>query len=115
MRYVESLSDARTKPGKGRVLARLGNGGCNTVFFNILLGGLVRKRRKPRQLLAFQKLQRRAATGGDERHVFGFTGAVHRAGESENMSFISTGGGATLQLLEGKEMPGLAALPNQPS
>lgn len=41
--------------------------------------------------------------------------AVHRAGESENMSFISTGGGATLQLLEGKEMPGLAALPNRPS
>jgi phosphoglycerate kinase len=40
--------------------------------------------------------------------------AVHRAGELENMSFISTGGGATLQLLEGKELPGLAALPNRP-
>jgi phosphoglycerate kinase len=39
--------------------------------------------------------------------------AVHRAGESESMSFISTGGGATLQLLEGKELPGLAALPDQ--
>jgi len=39
--------------------------------------------------------------------------AVHRAGESESMSFISTGGGATLQLLEGKELPGLAALPNR--
>jgi len=38
--------------------------------------------------------------------------AVHRAGESENMSFISTGGGAALELLEGKELPGLAALPN---
>jgi phosphoglycerate kinase len=38
--------------------------------------------------------------------------AVHRAGESESMSFISTGGGATLQLLEGKELPGLAALPD---
>lgn len=37
--------------------------------------------------------------------------AVHRAGESESMSFISTGGGAALQLLEGKDMPGLAALP----
>jgi phosphoglycerate kinase len=36
--------------------------------------------------------------------------AVHRAGESEHMSFISTGGGASLQLLEGKELPGLAAL-----
>ncbi|MBI5378576.1 MAG: phosphoglycerate kinase [Nitrospirae bacterium] len=36
--------------------------------------------------------------------------AVHRAGESEHMSFISTGGGASLQLLEGKDLPGLVAL-----
>jgi phosphoglycerate kinase len=41
--------------------------------------------------------------------------AVHRAGESDNMSFISTGGGAALQLLEGKQLPGLAALPNRES
>jgi len=39
--------------------------------------------------------------------------AVHRAGESENMSFISTGGGAALELLEGKTLPGLAVIPNQ--
>ncbi len=39
--------------------------------------------------------------------------AVHRAGESENISFISTGGGAALQLLEGKPLPGLVALPNR--
>ena len=39
--------------------------------------------------------------------------AVHRAGETDSMSFISTGGGAALQLLEGGEMPGLAALPNR--
>ncbi|MEK7871331.1 MAG: phosphoglycerate kinase [Nitrospirota bacterium] len=39
--------------------------------------------------------------------------AVHRAGESENISFISTGGGASLQLLEGKELPGLAVLPKK--
>ncbi len=36
--------------------------------------------------------------------------AVSRAGVSESMSFISTGGGAALQLLEGKELPGLIAL-----
>jgi phosphoglycerate kinase len=40
--------------------------------------------------------------------------AVYKAGESESMSFISTGGGAALQLLEGKHMPGLAALPDRP-
>jgi phosphoglycerate kinase len=39
--------------------------------------------------------------------------AVHRAGESENISFISTGGGAALELLEGKTLPGLAALPDR--
>lgn len=36
--YIEGLSDARTKLGKGRVLARLGSGGWNSGFFNILLG-----------------------------------------------------------------------------
>ena len=39
--------------------------------------------------------------------------AIHQAGETDNMSFISTGGGAALQLLEDGEMPGLAALPNR--
>lgn len=39
--------------------------------------------------------------------------AVHRAGETDSMSFISTGGGAALKLLEKGEMPGLAALPNR--
>ena len=36
--------------------------------------------------------------------------AVHRAGESSRISYISTGGGAFLKLLEGSELPGIAAL-----
>lgn len=36
--------------------------------------------------------------------------AVHRAGESGNISYISTGGGAFLMLMEGKALPGVAAL-----
>ncbi len=36
--------------------------------------------------------------------------AVNRAGVTENMSFISTGGGSALQLLEGRELPAIAAL-----
>ncbi len=36
--------------------------------------------------------------------------AVHRAGVSESISFISTGGGAALELLEGKDLPGITVL-----
>jgi phosphoglycerate kinase len=38
--------------------------------------------------------------------------AVHRAGETNNISYISTGGGAFLMLMEGKELPGVVALKN---
>ena len=37
--------------------------------------------------------------------------AVHEAGFADRISWISTGGGAALELLEGKDLPGVAAIP----
>jgi phosphoglycerate kinase len=36
--------------------------------------------------------------------------AIHRAGEYSKMSYISTGGGAFLEILKGNELPGIAAI-----
>ncbi len=43
--------------------------------------------------------------GGGDTNV-----ALHKAGASHKVSYISTGGGAFLELLEGKELPGIKAI-----
>ena len=39
--------------------------------------------------------------------------AIQELGLADRVSWISTGGGAALELLEGKELPGVAAIPSE--
>ncbi|HEX2044053.1 MAG TPA: phosphoglycerate kinase, partial [Gaiellaceae bacterium] len=37
--------------------------------------------------------------------------AIEELGLAERIDWVSTGGGASLELLEGRELPGVAAIP----
>lgn len=86
-------------------------GQSNTIVFNGPMGvfemsNFAKGTQTVAQLMA-KATERGAITivgGGDS------VAAVNQAGLGDKVSHISTGGGASLELLEGKELPGVAAL-----
>lgn len=86
--------------------------GAKTVFWNGPVGVFeMEKFAKGTLEIANTLANLKSATtiigGGDS------VAAVNKAGVAEKMSHISTGGGASLELVEGKVLPGVAALLNK--
>jgi phosphoglycerate kinase len=82
--------------------------GCKTVFWNGPLGvfEIPRFAKGTRSLASIlADLKATTVIGGGSTAE-----AVQEMGLTDKMSFVSTGGGASLELLQGKELPGVAVL-----
>jgi phosphoglycerate kinase len=81
---------------------------CKTVFWNGPLGVAefpAFAEGSTSLALALAEMDARVVIGGGETSAL-----VEQAGLAERYTHVSTGGGASLEFIEGKELPGVAAL-----
>ena len=85
---------------------------CKTVIWNGPMGVFEMDKFAAGTLAVAETLAEITQTNGATSIIGGgdSVAAVEKAGLAEKMSHISTGGGASLELLEGKVLPGVACL-----
>jgi phosphoglycerate kinase len=94
---------------RSRFAERLGE--ARTIFWNGPMGVF----EWPRFAEGTRAVAEAVAANGEAFSVVGGADSVRALNElglAERVSWVSTGGGASLELLEGKELPGVAAIPN---